>query len=158
MVKPNGKTEEEKKKVVLTILKELGILALMVGGAFLSKVIVYQIVNATPYPQISPSAQRAFNDELWERERNAGAAVLLGDIAWDYLKLGSFKWDDRITLPEQLEDINDARKHIIQIEADNASMISFWVMLFGLPILRYIILLVRWLNRKESDTTQLPEE
>lgn len=61
------------------------------------------------------------------------------------LGVGNYKYDNEVTNTFQLEDINSFRKRALESHAEDASILCFWILLIGLPLLRYTIILIKWL-------------
>lgn len=136
------------KTVLKTFFKELGVCIVVLFFAFLVKIVVGALINATPYPIISDEDQQAFNQELFDRRRDSGVVTYCGDIASQYLQIGSFKYDNELG-SNGLYDVNEFRKRIIQKHADETSTTIFWILLIGSLLVRYFVLLLKWLNQKD---------
>lgn len=141
--KHSNYNEEKAKKTVKTLLKELGIISLMVAVAFIVKLMVFDMLNSIPYPIVSEERQREFNREYYARMSSPVASI--GDIAYK-LGVGDYKYDDEMW-PNSMTDINNFRKYARESHAENAANIAFWIALIGLPFIRYIILLAKWLKK-----------
>ena len=68
LVTPKKVSEDGVRKGVLTILKEIGLIALFVGIAFLAKEITFQAINSQQFPEISQEDQKAFNDAVFKKK------------------------------------------------------------------------------------------
>lgn len=173
LVTPNKVSEDGVRKGVLTILKEIGLIALFVGIAFLAKEITFQAINSQQFPEISQEDQKAFNDAVFKKKFPNGLPtkdefisgnydrskypevydINVGLEAAEFLNLGEFKYDEEVTSLSQLEDLNQFRKDSIYFHASDTSEIVFWIFLIGLPLLRYIILLIRWLSKSSPNNS-----
>ena len=173
LVTPKKVSEDGVRKGVLTILKEIGLIALFVGIAFLAKEITFQAINSQQFPEISQEDQKAFNDAVFKKKFPNGLPTMdefisgnydrskypevydinVGLEAAEFLNLGEFKYDEEATSLSQLEDLNQFRKDSIYFHASDTSEIVFWIFLIGLPLLRYIILLIRWLSKSSPNNS-----
>lgn len=165
VVKPKRITEDKARKWTLVVLKEIFIIALFVGIAFLVKVITFEMINSTDYPKVSQEDQEAFNSSImkkqypngippieefasgnWDRNKYPeNSNIDFGLDAMKYLHWGDFKYDKEATSLSQLEDLNQFRKDSLYIHALESSKIVFWILLIGLPLVRYISLIAMWL-------------
>ena len=173
LVTPKKVSEDGVRKGVLTILKEIGLIALFVGIAFLAKEITFQAINSQQFPEISQEDQKAFNHAVLKKKFPNGLPtkdefisgnydrskypevydINVGLEAAEFLNLGEFKYDEEVTSLSQLEDLNQFRKDSIYFHASDTSIIVFWIFLIGLPLLRYIILLIRWLSKSSPNNS-----
>lgn len=166
LVPPKKVSEDGVRKVVLTILKEIGLIALFVCIAFLARVTTFDGINSQQFPEISQEGQEAFNDAIFKERFPNGPSgnynrskypevnsISCVTAARKYLKWGEFKYDEEVTYIHQLQDINQFRKDSIYSHASDTSEIVFWIFLIGLPLLRYIKLLIRWLSKSSSNNS-----
>lgn len=171
LVTPKKVSEDGVRKGILTILKEIGLIALFVGVAFLAKEITFQAINSQQFPEISQEDQKAFNHAVLKKKFPNGLptkdefisgnydrskypeVINVGIEAAKFLNLGEFKYDEEVTSLSQLEDLNQFRKDSIYFHASDTSEIVFWIFLIGLPLLRYIILLIRWLSKSSPNNS-----
>ena len=164
-VKPSIITEDKARKGVKTIIKEIALIALFIGIAFLGKLIAFKINNSSQYPKVTQEEQKAFNDAIFKKQYPNGLPPLeeyvkgnwdeskypevsdinFGLAAAEYLRFGEFKYDKEATSLSQLEDINQFRKDSLYLHASYTADIVFWILLIGLPLIRYFSLFVRWL-------------
>ena len=170
IVKPEIISEETARKGTMTLLKELGILALLVGVAFIIKFGVFYVLNSQSYPIISEEDQEAFNEAYdkalypngypsWEdissgnvdwNKYHPRAVVETGYIEYRYLKIGEFKYDHECPT-SMLSDINSFRKSALYRHAEKDSNTVFWIFLIALPLLRYVYLLYKWLTKSKYE-------
>jgi hypothetical protein len=144
-----GMSESKAKKIVITILKEIGILALFVATSFIVKFAVFKILDSIPYPEVTQQQQEKFNTEYARREKECPYHVAFGDIA---IELGwmEYKYDEDVTDSYSLMHLNEFRKSRREAHAEDTSEIVFWVFLIALPVIRYIIMLVKWLRKDNT--------
>ena len=143
------------------------------GIAFLAKEITFQTINSQQFPEISQEDQKAFNDAVFKKKFPNGLPtkdefisgnydrskypevhnINVGLEAAEFLNLGEFKYDEEATSLSQLEDLNQFRKDSIYFHASDTSIIVFWIFLLGLPSLRYLLLLIRWLSKPSPNNS-----
>ena len=111
--------------------------------------------------QLSPEEELTFHDQKFYSPRMVLDRskypevydINVGLEAAEFLNLGEFKYDEEATSLSQLEDLNQFRKDSIYFHASDTSEIVFWIFLIGLPLLRYIILLIRWLSKSSPNNS-----
>lgn len=163
--KPN--VENKARNVIKLILKEIAIILLCGGIAYLGKLVAYKIeYNSNPIPEVSAQDQKAFNDSIfhkqypngtpsyeeleannwqWDEEKYPRVDVFAFGLYTSYIKLGEFKYDSKIFDLSQMEDITTTRQELLKSYSEEVSEYAFWIILITLPSLRYLILFVRWL-------------
>ena len=170
VVKPKRFTEDKARKWTLIVLKEICIIALFVGIAFLVKAITFEMINSTDYPKVSQEDQEAFNSAImkkqypnglppieeyasgnWDRNKYPeNSEISFGLDAMKYLHWGEFKYDKEASSLSQLEDLNQFRKDAIYFHASDTAEIVFWILLIGLPLIRYFLLMAKWLFKSST--------
>lgn len=173
LVKKDGTSEERARKVKKSLLKELFILALFVGTAFLVKTLAFEIANSSPYPEVTEEEQKAFNDAIlkkqfpngfppideymkgtWDREKYPVMDnIAFGIEAAKYLHWGDYKYDKEAYSLSQLEDLNQFRKDARYFHALDISNYVFWILLLGLPLLKYALNLYKWLFKTSKQSS-----
>ena len=176
IVKPSIITEDKAKKGVKTTIKEIALIALFVGIAFLGKTIAFEVINSTDYPKVSQEDQEAFNSAImkkqypnglppieefasgnWDRNKYPeNLDISFGLDAMKYLHWGDFKYDKEATSLSQLEDLNQFRKDAIYFHASDTAEIVFWILLMGLPLIRYFTLIAIWLFKSNTIVDNKP--
>lgn len=180
IVSPSIMTEDKAKKGVKNVMKEIALITLFVGIAFGSKALIFDAINSSYYPEVTSDEQEAFNNAImkkqfpngfppvediingkWDRNRYPEVTnISFGVEAAKYLHWGDFKYDKEATSLRQLEDLNQFRKDSLYIHASDTAELFFWILLIGLPLLRYIILLIKWLSEpceKSNSPIKNPE-
>lgn len=176
IIKPSIITEDKAKKGVKTIIKEIALIALFIGLAFLGKAITFEMINSTDYPKVSPKDQEAFNSAIMKKQYPNGLPPIeeFASGNWDrniypenknisfgleaakYLHWGDFKYDKEATSLSQLEDLNLFRRDSLYFHALDTSEIVFWILLIGLPLIRYILLMTKWLFKSNTIVDNKP--
>jgi len=169
IVKPSTINEDKAKKGVKTIIKEIALIALFIGIAFLGKTIAFEIICSSHYPEVTQEEQEAFNRDVlkkqypngfppveeyasgnWDRSKYPEVLdISFGLEAAKYLHYGDFKYDKEATSLSQLEDMNQFRKDSLYFHASETAEIVFWILLIGLPLIRYILLIAIWLLKSD---------
>ena len=168
----DSKNEERAKKFVSRLIREVVLIALFVGIAFAGKGALYHVfVQSNQPPLVTEERQQAFKDAIFKLEHPNG----LPPCSWDdyfngnydkekyptvyiysfglplaELGVGEYKYDGEATTMSDYENLNDFRKCTLERHAEKASNTFFWILIIGIPLLRYIILLFKWLNPDTS--------
>lgn len=146
----DSKNEERAKKFVSGFIRELLLITLFVGIAFVGKGVFYFVfVQSNQPPLVTKERQQAFKDAISELEHQYPTGYSFG-IPLAELGFGEYKYDKEATLMSEFENLNDFRKWALERHAEKASETFFWILLIGIPLLRYIILLFKWLNSDAS--------
>ena len=160
-----GKTQ----KIVKIVLKQILYIGLLIISAFIIKSIPYHISMSRVIPTVTEENQIRFNEEFFKLQNPNGVPSIdelkannfqrdyskypqntnipIGLIATEYLLFGDFTYDDKLYSPSQLENINIARKEILEEEsesiADTALKIALGILIGGYLLISFI----RWLLR-----------
>ena len=165
----DNKNEERLKKFVSGFIKEIALIALFVGIAFVGKGVLYNVfIQSNQPPLVTEERQQAFKDAIFKLEHPNGLPPLEEYFNGTYdkekyptvynysfgvplaeLGVGEYQYDSEATTMSDYYNLNDFRKYALERHAEKASMTLFWILLIGIPLFRYIILLSKWLN---SDT------
>lgn len=153
------------RSIVKTCLKEILILSLFVGFAFMGRFLFHNIfIQSNQPPIVSEEKQQAFNDAIFKLEHPNGLPPIDDYINDTYdekeyptihnysfgipaaeLGVGEYKYDSEAYSMSDLQHINDFRRAVLESHAKNNAQVFFWILLIGLPLLRYIFILSKWL-------------
>lgn len=166
----DNKNDEKAKKFVSGFIKEIALITLFVGIAYAGKVLLYIIfILSNQPPLVTEERQEAFKDAIFKLKYPNGLPPIEQYLEGSYdkekyptvynfscgiplaeLGVGEYKYDKEATEMSDYENLNDFRKCALERHAENASKILFWTLLIGIPLLRYIILLFKWLISETS--------
>ena len=133
------------RSIVKICLKEILILSLFVGFAFLGRLLFHNIfVQCNKPPIVSEEKQQAFNDTIFILESNNPWEYSFGIPAAE-LGVGDYKYDNEASSMYSLKHINDFRKSVLEEHARDNAQVFFWILLIGIPLLRYIFIFAKWL-------------
>lgn len=151
------KIEEKSRNFVKKGLSEIGILLIIFVGTVFFSFISYQIVLDMNKPNlISSENQQKFNSELFIRNSTNQLSVGIGDIAYNYLNLGEYKYDVEISMQSQLEDINTTRLTFQKEKSEEIAWYIFYITLGLVILIRYLTLFIKWLNPVKSEIDNQP--
>lgn len=164
-------SEDKTRKTVKIILRQLLYIGLLIISAFIIKTITYHISMSRVIPTVTEENQMRFNDEFFKllnpngvpsieelkannfqrdyRKYPQNTNIPIGLIATEYLRFGDFTYDDKLYSPIQLENINMARKEILEEESENIADTTLKIALGILIGGYFLISFIRWLLRNE---------
>lgn len=170
LIKSEGLSEEKVKKGIIGFLNELFILAILISIAFIFKEIIFTDINTRPFPEVTEEEQKAFNDAIYLKRHPKGVPPMdellkgtwdenkypiIDDVAFGleaakYLHWGDYEYDKEAYSLSQLEHLNQFRKDARYFHALDISNYVFWILLIGLPLIRYVIYFIKWLSKSKT--------
>lgn len=139
-------TENKVRNTIKLTLKELVIIFICCGIAYVGKLVAYQINYIShPIPVVTAEEQEQYNLAMRGHPHCVGGIIEL-------IKLGEFKYDSELTNCNiaLLTNVTEIRTRILKIHSEKVSQYAFWLIFITLPLLRYLIIFKKWLVKDNN--------